>query len=167
MKRPISRICREWKYSLHWLHSDLRHRPIARSRNIKLCFFANDLLGECSPLARLLFIDLWTLADRGGRLEERPNRMRGELLPYDDKADVDALLAELSRSGFIVGYQVYDQPLIAANFLKHQNPHKHEKDSKLPPPDQEDNQNEHHTCTVLAPDKHQASTVVARLIPDS
>ena len=141
---------------------------MARARNIKPGFFCNDLLGECSPLARLLFIGLWTLADRKGRIEERPKRIRAELLPYDDDADVDALLEELSKANFIVRYKVGEQSLIqVANFLKHQNPHKHEKDSELPPPGLVANRNEHHASTVQAPDLHQTSIVVARLIPDS
>ena len=39
---------------------------MSRSRNIKPGFFKNEHLAECQPLARLLFIGLWTLADREG-----------------------------------------------------------------------------------------------------
>jgi len=50
---------------------------MARSRNIKPGFFRNEMLAECSPLARLLFAGLWCLADRFGRLEDRPKRICG------------------------------------------------------------------------------------------
>ena len=41
------------------------------ARNIKPAFFANEFLAELPCEARLLFIGLWTLADRRGRLEDR------------------------------------------------------------------------------------------------
>jgi len=34
-------------------------------------------------LARLLYPGLWMLADREGRLEDRPLRIKAEILPYD------------------------------------------------------------------------------------
>ena len=45
---------------------------MARARNIKPGFFRNADLVEMPIEARLLFIGLWTLADRSGRLEDRP-----------------------------------------------------------------------------------------------
>lgn len=54
-----------------------------RARNIKPGFFKNEDISECSPSARLLFIGLWMLADREGRLEYRPKRWKGELFPYE------------------------------------------------------------------------------------
>ncbi len=44
---------------------------------IKPGFFANDDLAECEPLARLLFIGLWTIADSRGVLE---HKLRNELV---------------------------------------------------------------------------------------
>ena len=49
---------------------------MARARNIKPSFFMNENLAECDPLARILFVGLWTLADRDGRLEDRPKPLR-------------------------------------------------------------------------------------------
>jgi len=48
---------------------------MARTRSIKPSFFKNEFLAECEPMARLLFVGLWTLADRDGRLELRPRRI--------------------------------------------------------------------------------------------
>lgn len=107
---------------------------MARSRNIKPSFFTNDLLAELSPLARLLFIGLWTIADRNGRLEDRPKRIRAEIFPYDD-CDCDLLLRDLHRSGFIIRYSVDgDRFIMINNFLKHQNPHPKEQPSTIPEP---------------------------------
>ncbi len=115
---------------------------MARSRNLKPGFFKNETLAECSPLARLLFAGLWCLADRAGRLEDRPKRIRAEVMPYDD-GSVDEMLNELHQAGFILRYLVGEQRLIQVqNFAKHQNPHCREPESTIP-----------------APDKHCASTV--------
>lgn len=107
---------------------------MSRARNIKPGFFKNDRLAECDPLARILFAALWCEADREGRLEDRPKRIKAECLPYDD-ADVDALLGQLERAGFIVRYEAAGQGYIAVvNFSKHQMPHHKEVASVIPPP---------------------------------
>ena len=106
-----------------------------RARNIKPGFFANEYLAELDPHARLLFIGLWTLADRCGRLEDRPKRIKAEVLPYED-VDVDALLNALANSPqrFIARYCVAGEAYIQiTNFAKHQNPHKNETASSIPP----------------------------------
>lgn len=106
---------------------------MARARNIKPGFFANEELAECEPLARLMFAGLWCLADREGRLEDRPKRIRVALLPYD-ACDPDALLNQLQAHGFIERYVVDGQGLIQVNgFTKHQMPHHKEVASTLPP----------------------------------
>lgn len=105
-----------------------------RSRNIKPGFFKNDQLAECSCWARLLFPGLWMLADREGRLEDRPKRIKGELLPFDGQ-DVEPLLQELTERGFIYRYAVAGQNYIQVlNFSKHQSPHHSEKNSVIKPP---------------------------------
>lgn len=124
---------------------------MARARTLKPGFFKNESLAECSPLARLLFAGLWTLADRAGRLEDRPKRIRAEILPYDD-GSVDDMLNELQDAGFILRYQVGEQRFIQVlNFSKHQNPHCKEAESAIPAP------SEHSANTVQAPDEHHSS----------
>lgn len=106
---------------------------MARSRNIKPSIMENDELAELDPLARLLFIYLWMLADREGRLEDRPTRIAGRALPYDRGANVDALLDQLAAAGFIARYVVGDHAVIQViNFTKHQSPHVRESASELP-----------------------------------
>jgi uncharacterized phage protein (TIGR02220 family) len=108
---------------------------MARARNLKPSFFTNDDLCELPPLARLLFAGLWCVADRAGRLEDRPKRIKAELLPYDS-CDVDKLLTSLHDSGFILRYQVAGTKLIQIiMFGKHQNPHVKEAESTIPAPD--------------------------------
>lgn len=86
-----------------------------------------------APLTRLLFIYLWMLADREGRLEDRPKRIAAQALPYDRSADVDAMLDELASTGFIKRYQVDSDKFIQiVNFVKHQSPHGTERDSEMP-----------------------------------
>ena len=115
---------------------------MARARNLKPGFFKNEELAELEPLVRLLFAGLWTLADREGRLEDRPKRIRAELLPYDD-GNIDEFLQCLHGAGFILRYVVDGNRFIQIlKFSEHQNPHVKEPASSIP-----------------APVKHGASTV--------
>ena len=107
---------------------------MARTRIIKPDFFANEDMVKLTMPARLLFIALWTMADRRGRLEDRPLKIRRESFPYED-INVDPLLDELRSVGFIVRYEAEGQKCIhVVNFEKHQNPHKNEVESELPAP---------------------------------
>ncbi|WP_205629939.1 hypothetical protein [Dechloromonas denitrificans] len=93
----------------------------------------NEDLAELPPVARLLFVYLWMLADREGRLEDRPKRIAGRALPYDREVDVDDLLNQLVGAGFITRYTVGEMALIQIiNFAKHQSPHVRETASELP-----------------------------------
>ena len=102
-----------------------------RARNIKPGFFKSEEVAECSPWARLLFPGLWCMADREGRLEDRPKRMKGEIFPYDS-IEIEPLLQELVEQGLIIRYEVDGQKLIwIPTFVKHQKPHPNEKPSIL------------------------------------
>ena len=107
-----------------------------RARNIKPGFFLNEKLSEVSVYERLLFIGLWCLADREGRLEDRPKRIRAALFPYED-VDVDSMLDSLHRVGFVIRYEVDREKYIAIpNFSRHQTPHGREMASVIPQPSQ-------------------------------
>lgn len=109
---------------------------MARARNIKPGFFKNEILGVADPLYSLLFEGLWVLADRAGRLEDRPLRIKGEIFPYRDGLDMDAMLEWLQVNGFIQRYVSGGKKcILVLEFVKHQNPHKNEADSELPAPD--------------------------------
>lgn len=107
---------------------------MARSRLLKPGFFANETLTEIQPFGRLLFAGLWILADREGRLPDRPKWIKGQLFPFEN-VPVEKLLSELETLGFISRYEAEDQRcILVSNFDKHQKPHKNEAPSSLPPP---------------------------------
>lgn len=111
---------------------------MARARNIKPGFFKNEVLGVADPLYSLLFEGLWVLADRAGRLEDRPLRIKGEVFPYRDGLNVDAMLNWLESNGFIRRYTAQGKKcILVLEFVKHQNPHKNEAESELPAPSNE------------------------------
>lgn len=110
---------------------------MARARNIKPSFFKNELLGEADPLLGLLFISLWTLADKSGRLEDRPLRIKAETFPYREGIDINGYLTQLLSLGFIDRYKAVCSGkeisiIEIVNFTKHQTPHSTEKTSELP-----------------------------------
>ena len=108
-----------------------------RARNIKPAFFANEDLAELPFEARLLFIGLWCMADREGRLEDRPKRITMQIFPAD-AVDADLLLTELARMKLIERYEIDGVPYIEIpTFTKHQSPHYSEKPSIIPPRFQE------------------------------
>jgi hypothetical protein len=105
---------------------------MARARNIKPGFFKNADLVETTFETRLLFIGLWTLADREGRLQDRPKQIKMELFPADS-VDVEACLNALVEYGFIRRYVADGKKIIqVVNFERHQTPHGKEADSELP-----------------------------------
>lgn len=107
---------------------------MARARNIKPSFFKNEDLAELAYEARLLFIGTWTLADREGRLEDRPKKIKMEIFPADS-LDCNKLLQHLHESKFILRYDLDGKRYIQViKFLKHQNPHHREPNSVIPPP---------------------------------
>ncbi|EPB8130602.1 TPA: hypothetical protein PXP68_004414 [Yersinia enterocolitica] len=126
---------------------------MARSRNIKPGFFTNDELAECSPYARLLFAGLWTIADKEGRLDDRPKKIKALVLPFDN-VDCDELLQQLHQHNFITRYSVDGGAYVQINnWKKHQNPHCKESASEIP------EQVMQPIETKEAPDKYGASTV--------
>ena len=135
-----------------------------RARNIKPGFFHNEKLADLDPLCRILFEGLWCIADRRGRIKDRPRRIKAEVLPYDN-ADIDDMLWQLADAGFILRYTVDSERFIQViRFSAHQNPHKNERESEITGP-----YDEHRTSTVLVRCKDGTSTVIASplLIPDS
>jgi hypothetical protein len=118
---------------------------MARARNIKPAFFRSADLAGLPFEARLLFIGLWTLADRAGRMEDRPKQIKMEVFPADD-VDVDAQLDALAGIGMIERYVVDGvRYLCVPSFHKHQNPHHAEKDSVIPDKAGEITGNEYHS----------------------
>lgn len=107
---------------------------MARTRYIKPDFFDSEKVAALSLAARLLFVGLWTLADRDGRFELSPRRIRARLFPYDDGIDVVALLNELIGRKMLQPYSGPDGTALGflPGFPKHQRPHPNEAKSVLP-----------------------------------
>ena len=105
-----------------------------RSRNVKPGFFKNEGLVELPFEYRLLFIGLWTMADRDGRMEDRPKRIKMELFSADD-VDVNTGLQVLYQGGFIHRYEIEGRRFISIpKWHRHQNPHIKEAVSTIPAP---------------------------------
>ena len=106
---------------------------MAYIRTIKATFFTSDDIVSLSPLARLLYIALWTEADREGRMEWRPGNFKLRFLPGDN-CDIYGLCEELRESGLVVTY-VIDGKTYAEipTFRRHQVINNRERESILPP----------------------------------
>lgn len=146
----------------------LGENSLSRSRNIKPGFFENEILVTLPFEQRLFFVGLWTIADREGRFEDRPTKLKMKLFPADN-VDVEAAMSALHAHGFISRYDHEDRrfcQILAWN--KHQNPHFREKESTIP--SQESLRLLCHTSTKSpeqASVKPKSSPEQARLIPDS
>jgi hypothetical protein len=111
-------------------------KVMPRMRYLKPDFFDDEDLCTLRPLARLLFAGLWCWADREGRLEDSPARLKKNILGYDN-CRIEGLLADLADSGHILRYSAPDgrSYIQVVNFLKHQRPHIKEVPSTIPAPD--------------------------------
>lgn len=108
---------------------------MARIRSIKPAFFLNEDVASLPLQWRLLFVGLWTQADREGRLEDRPMRLKAALFPYDDLS-IDDGLGCLAHAGLIIRYELGGRKLICIpTWKRHQQPHIREPISELQPPD--------------------------------
>jgi hypothetical protein len=117
---------------------------MARTRNIKPDDFLDDALGaEDFPLAaHFLRVGLNCLADKEGRLEDRPQKIRAQVFPYRTSLDVEDLLAKLAQVNSIRRYSVGGQRFIQlVGFTEAQNPHPNEAKSRLPGPELHDGGN--------------------------
>lgn len=67
---------------------------MARIRSVHPSLFTDEAWVSCSPIARVFYIGLMTVADDQGLFEWKPLQLKMQILPAD-AADVPALLAEL------------------------------------------------------------------------
>ena len=109
-----------------------------RIRQIKPEFFLDDELAQCPRDARLLFVGLWHLADRSGRLENRPAKIKAQVFPYDSDVSpqkVTSWLHKLAEYFFIILYSSNNHNYIQIRtFIKHQHCHVREPESTIPAP---------------------------------
>lgn len=96
---------------------------MARIRTIKPETPQSESMGRLSRDARLLFIQLWTIADDAGRMRGVSRALASLLYPFDDDvpALIDGWLTELEREGCIRRYEVNGSHYLEiVNWLKHQ-----------------------------------------------
>lgn len=107
---------------------------MARIRSVKPDLFTSVQVGRVSHSARFFWIGLFTQADKVGRLEWEPQKLRALIFPYDTPAvDVEALASELAAAGLVRFYLAGDAWILEIpKFAKHQRPHPKEADSGLP-----------------------------------
>lgn len=94
------------------------------------------------------------MADREGRLRDKPKEIKLQVLPSDN-CDIETLLESLSDH-FITRYEVDGERYIQVNnFSKHQNPHKNENSSAIP--EYSENNTSTPEITRVAPEQHQSN----------
>jgi hypothetical protein len=81
---------------------------MGRIRTIKPEFPQSESVGKLSRDARLLFIQLWTIADDEGRCRAASRMLASLLYPYDDDVSrlIDGWLDELEKNGQVRRYEV-------------------------------------------------------------
>lgn len=127
-----------------------------RIRTIKPSFFLNEELADLDHMDRLIWIGLWTQADRSGRLEDRPRRLKAVILPFDP-CDMDRALDRLASKGFVIRYQVGEEfYLQVVNFEKHQRPRTDEEPSVIPSPEDGITRENRETFSSLDSEDHSS-----------
>jgi len=147
-----------------------------RARNLKPNFFKSEKLADQPFQGRLLFAGLWLLSDCFGNQEYRPRKIKAELFPYDFEINIEELMINLDKSGLVRIYSVNDKLYLnIPKFLKHQNPHKNEKEkgSDIPECSEEAHQQWRSGIIENNPDKNGTAPadslfpLPSSLIPDS
>jgi uncharacterized phage protein (TIGR02220 family) len=81
---------------------------MARIRTIKPEFWTSEQVADCSLVARLLFIGIWTFCDDHGVHPASTKRLKMEVFPSDQIGDgtIQAMIDELVVAGLLYPYQV-------------------------------------------------------------
>lgn len=131
---------------------------MARSRYIKPDFFEDTTISELSIGARLLYIALWQLMDRGGICPDDVKLIKGHAFRYDEKItlkNASEFIEELISSRRIRRISFEGKSyLYCAALENHQHFHKDEKVKYVIPQD-----------ILEAPLQHGANPVLAPLEP--
>lgn len=134
---------------------------MARIRTIKPeAFQHEDLwdLGEETGLPIFqAFVGLFCQADREGRFEWRPRRLKAAILPYWD-GDFSRVLDALTTRGFLVRYASGRVEIgCIPTFTDHQVVNARERKSKLPPPPENVQKSDTSTRADACPTRADAS----------
>jgi len=109
-----------------------------RARTIKIAFWRSESIACLSDAAKLLYVGLWGLADREGKLKDKPITIGFEVRPWDPMA-VPALLEELFAAHLVIRYTAGGEGYLWVPSLpKHQKFHPKEKPVGFPGVDSPD-----------------------------
>jgi hypothetical protein len=89
---------------------------MAKMRGIKPETFTDDKILQVEPLARWLFVGMWTQACDNGHVEDNHVQLKVRLLAVDN-CDVDDLITQLVHAGLITRHDGF---LKIPNLTKHQ-----------------------------------------------
>ena len=105
---------------------------MARIRTVKPDLFLDDDLGQLSMVARYLYVGMILNADKAGRLDDRPVKLKACILPYDD-VDIVSALDELASRDYVFRYEVDGRSYLQIrSWERHQKPHPREQESTRP-----------------------------------
>ena len=76
---------------------------MARIRTIKPEFFRHEELQKLGPIPMLVFVGLWTQADKAGNFPWRPVQLKLDILPFI-QYDIGSTLELLRKTTFIIPY---------------------------------------------------------------
>lgn len=105
-----------------------------RKRELSPTFWRDERVWRLSHNAKLLYIGLFGVADRSGRMLDKPFEIGVEVWPWAPM-ETAALLDEIVSTGLINRYEVHGQRLMAfpaAAWKRHQRFHPKERPSVLP-----------------------------------
>lgn len=133
---------------------------MARIRTVKPEFWTSEQVVECSPIARLLFVGLWTFADDRGVIPRRLRSIKMQVFPGDDFSldQVDDWLSELEAGGLLLRFEHDGSEYLAVTgWNKHQRIDKPSYKHPAPPEFPEQSANE--SKTKRRPVKDRSTTV--------
>lgn len=95
---------------------------MARIRSIKPEFWTDSFMVQLPPLARLIYIALWTAADDHGLIPDEPERLAMEVMPKEDGLVFDDWMQLFEASGRIDLFAAEDGSTFyrIAKWLNHQ-----------------------------------------------
>ncbi len=106
-----------------------------RERIVPPKFFTDHNLADTSFESRFCLIGLWTMADREGRLEFIPAKIKRALFAFDTLSieDVRNVVLELEDKKFLIIFEAAETQFIQIkDFKAYQRPVKQEQDSIIP-----------------------------------
>ena len=108
-------------------------KKTGRARSVKPELYFDYELAKLPMVSRYAFIGLMCQADREGRMEDNPARLRALIFPYEHEVDMEKILVELTGKPFIVRYSANSKNYIQiVQWKAHQKVHHTESVSAIP-----------------------------------